>query len=131
MKKEEWKYIKFNKDYIVSSWGRVISLRNNKFLNSELLKSRSDFYFRINIAGTRLMLHWLVALHFKNPNKYVLDDLVNDRQLQVNHKDLNTLNCAAYNLEFCSQGENIKHSVENRLLNFNGKVYKIKRSKDD
>ena len=128
MQKEKWRRCKLNKYYLISSWGRVFGLKSKVLISPELLQSRCDTYLRISLyrigwtQPTRIMLHHLVAMHFKK-DYY--------EGCQVNHDDLNTLNCNANNLTVMNQSENVKHSWDNRKLKFNGKEYLLKRSKDE
>lgn len=128
IKTEKWKRVIDAPDYLVSSWGRVFSIKSNHLITPELLKSRVDYYYRIGFPNFRIMLHILVALHFKNPKKYRYIDIKRGLK-QVNHKNLNTLDCSAGNLEFVTQSENMNHSVRHRTLAFDGKVYKLRRQK--
>lgn len=137
MKKEHWKRIKSHPKYLISSFGRVFSLHTETLIKPELLKSRCDNYYRIGMVNPehcfirdRIMLHILVALAFKNPNKYTLEYFLFDG-LQVNHINLNTLDCAADNVEFCNQSENQLHSSHYRNIKFNGKEYKLKRGNEN
>jgi len=50
--------------------------------------------------------------------------------LQVNHKNLNTLDPSYDNIEWSTEEQNKAHSHYHRTLHFGGKVYKLKRSKE-
>lgn len=104
--------------YQVSSLGRAKSLarwvRNNKNGGLRLIKehfvSQTDNGHGYKIVGLNnkhisknKYVHRLVAEHFlSNP----------DGKKYVNHLDYDTANNAVANLEWCTQGENIAHSVE-------------------
>lgn len=122
MRKEKWKRCKLNKAYLISSWGRIFSLKSEHLIKPEFLNSRCDIYLRVHLyengEATKTMLHHLVSMHF---------DKEYYEGCQVNHDDLNTLNCNINNLSVMNQSENIKHSWDNRTLKFNGKEYKLRR----
>lgn len=71
-------------------------------------KSRKGLYLRFNLSGRKFMAHKLVGEYF------VLGRSAERNQL--NHKDGNTLNPMASNLEWCTQSENIKHSYALRNI---------------
>jgi hypothetical protein len=112
----------------VSSFGRVYSLKNEILLKPELLKSRTDYYLRVDIQGLRILLHVLVAFTFKNDKKFLFSEIITNQDIQVNHINLNTLDCAADNVEFCTQSENQLHSSYYRKIKFGGTDYVLKRS---
>ena len=114
--KEIWKDISgYEGLYQVSNKGNVRSLmfRNNitskKRKKPLLLKfsKRSGYYtvnLRKNSERKSFQVHRLVAEAFLNKEK---------NKNIVNHKDFNRLNNKVENLEWCTQKENVNHSVCN------------------
>ena len=99
--------------YKIDENGNVFSVRNNKFLNTTVLPSGYEYVHLCNGNGkTKLLrVHRLVAEAFiQNPN-----DLP-----QVNHKDGNKLNNSVENLEWCTNLENMRHSIETGLRTVKG-----------
>ena len=99
--------------YKVDENGNVFSVRNNKLLKRMMFPSGYEYVHLCNGKGkTKLFrVHRLVAEAFiPNPN-----DLP-----QVNHKDGNKLNNSVENLEWCTNLENMRHSVETGLRNIKG-----------
>lgn len=116
MSKEKWKKCKSEKDYLISSWGRVFSLKTGKKLRPYLHKSRCNYYFRIELGGKKYFVHRLVADAFlKNDNN----------KPQVDHNDRNTLNNNVKNLSWITEKENKQHLADTDLLIFNGKKYRL------
>ena len=117
---EDWKDISgYEGKYQVSNKGRVKSIL---FINNQTVKKQDKImkqqlrnnYLIINLSknGKRKQYsrHRLVAQEFiKNPNNYNI----------VNHKDYNTQNNNVNNLEWCTQKQNIIHSV----CHMKGKVH--------
>lgn len=96
-KKEQWK-IFGNTEYLVSSWGRFYNTKTKSFIKPYIHKSRSNFYWRVNLGKRKYMSHVLVAIH------YVPKDCAS--KTQVEHDDNNTLNPNAWNLRWVTQSEN-------------------------
>lgn len=95
-------------NYLVSDNGEVFNKKNiNKPLKTRV---NSSGYKYLNLSQNGIVkskiLHRLVAEAFL--------EIKND---VVNHKDGNKLNNNLDNLEFCTQKANIKHAVENNLMN--------------
>lgn len=103
--KEVWKDIKgYEGLYQISNLGRVKSLRSNQFLSGGNNGNGYQFVFLCNKkVNKRFYIHRLVALHFI-PTK--------NNKLQVNHKDGNKSNNCVENLEWCTNKENLIHSVK-------------------
>ena len=113
---EEWRIVKY-KDvkedmYEVSNYGRVRNTLTGK--NVALIKNKSNYVsvhlmcennFRKSVKD-----HQLVATAFI-PNKY--------NKPHVNHMDLNPSNNYYKNLEWCTQEENVFHSVMNHKFTGN------------
>ncbi len=110
--KECWKDISgYEGKYQISNKGRIKSIL---FTNNQITKKQDKImkpqlrnkYLIINLSKDskrkQYSIHRLVAQEFiKNPNNYNV----------VNHLDYNTLNNNADNLEWCTQKQNVKHSV--------------------
>ena len=113
---EEWRIVKY-KDvkedmYEVSNYGRVRNTLTGK--NVALIKNKSNYVsvhlmcennFRKSVKD-----HQLVATAFI-PNKY--------NKPNVNHMDLNPSNNYYKNLEWCTQEENVFHSIMNHMFTGN------------
>ncbi len=97
--------------YMVSSMGRIRSLRNGRILKGGL---DSDGYRTVLLypeTGKRKNVRWhrLVAEHFiPNP----------ENKPQVNHKDGNKDNNQVDNLEWVTAQENVRHSHDTGLSDF-------------
>ena len=102
---EQWKQIVMNDmefDYLISSYGRVYSLKTQKILANRydkqgyirvaLRKDGNPYYF---------LVHRLVAFHFI-PN----DD---ETKVEVNHIDENPSNNHVENLEWCTSKYNVNY----------------------
>lgn len=101
---EIWKY--YDTEYDISNYGRV----KHKFKNHYRLLSGSlhqDGYIFVTLHGQQYPVHRLVAKIFHSESYR--------EELVVNHKDGNKQNNFADNLEWVSQADNIKHSVQNNL----------------
>lgn len=104
---EFWKDVQdYEGLYLISTNGRVKSLRTNKFLK---LSPQPKGYFltflyKDNEKRLSIGIHRLVALNFiPNP----------ENKPQVNHKK-SKKNCKS-NLEWMTCGENINHAIDNGL----------------
>ena len=115
---EIWKRIKNFKDYEVSNYGRIKSLK--KSAEGMILKTVIDKYgyeviriYRNDNKRVTLKVHRIVAMHFvENPHC----------KPEVNHIDGNKQNNHYTNLEWCYRNENIQHAYNNGL-------FKIQREK--
>ena len=99
--------------YKVDENGNVFSVRNNKLLKRMMFPSGYEYVHLCNGKGkTKLFrVHRLVAETFiPNPNNLP----------EVNHKDGDKLNNNVKNLEWCTNVENMRHSVETGLRNIKG-----------
>ena len=92
-------------DYLVTSHGRVFSLKYNKMKELKQRKNNWGYYY-VNLLKNGKQytktVHRLVAQAFiLNP----------DNKPQVNHIDENTKNNNVNNLEWVTHSQNIKHSA--------------------
>lgn len=93
--KEKWKPVSgYEQYYAVSSFGRIMSLRNNRILKPRVGKAGYEYVvFSVNGVGKTLTVHRLVANSFcPNPYNYPV----------VNHKNENKLDNNFRNLEWCT-----------------------------
>lgn len=102
MIKEIWKEVlNFEGNYKVSNYGRVINIKRNTTVNPE---TTWRGYHRISL-GTRkrIMLHRLVCETFiDNPKSYPV----------INHLNGIKTDNRAENLEWCTQSQNARHSLD-------------------
>lgn len=103
---EEWKYIKDFEDYMISNFGRVMSLNFNHNRYAKLLKPNlsPSGYYRVTLFNDKIRIskniHLLVWDHFGDKPR-------NGRKLQVDHIDDNRLNNRFDNLQLLTDRENI------------------------
>lgn len=95
----------FSNDYAVSNYGRFYSEKTDKFIKGHFHKSRSGIYIRVQFERIRLMAHVVVCNVF---NEFP-EHLKHEKNVIVNHKNGNTLDNRADNLEFITQSDNVKH----------------------
>lgn len=105
---EYWKPINGYSDrYLISSFGNVYSIVSNKMLKQKI---NSSGYATVHLRGTvesHQSVHRLVALHF----------IKNEEQKQtVNHIDGVKLNNSVSNLEWSTHSEQIRHALDNNLI---------------
>ena len=93
----------YEKHYEVSNLGRVRSLKAGKVLKSGD-NGIGYLIVGLNANGRKsFLVHRLVAIAFiDNPNNLP----------KVNHKDGIKSNCEVSNLEWCTQKQNIEHSIK-------------------
>lgn len=118
---EEWKPIEGYEDsYYISNFGNVKSLDrtitygeekgNYHTKKGQILKpTLSGGYLTVSLSGRTYSVHTLVAMHFVENEK---DNYV------VNHIDYNKSNNFYKNLEWVTQGDNIKHNKTTLRGNF-------------
>lgn len=106
--KEEWKYINgFESRYMISSFGRIKSLKNDIILRKRFQVTGYEMatLCKAPLRVTK-RVHRIVAEHF-------IDNKINYEQ--VNHKDGNKKNNNSNNLEWVTRKMNTKHAVDNNL----------------
>lgn len=102
--KEIIRELSFNKNYLISNYGYIISRFTNKKLIGDI---NSCGYKRVLLNdGKKYFIHRLVMLEFM-PNE--------DNNLIINHIDGNKLNNRLDNLEWCTRSENDKHAFRLNL----------------
>lgn len=120
LKGEEWRDVVFNPRYAVSSLGRVVAYSAPYEIGSKLYHRKpklmkpylSGNYLMVKLSNGHkefhnYMVHRLVAQAFiSNPNNYS----------QVNHKDENTQNNCAGNLEWCTPQYNSNYGTRNERM---------------
>lgn len=111
--KEDWSFAPGNEDYMVSTLGRVMSLKFNRrrILKAWVVVAGGGIgYLKVSLSkmGKRRIwkVHRLVAKTFV-PNP---DDKEN-----VNHIDGNSLNNVPSNLEWCTPKENTKNIMDRKV----------------
>ena len=111
---EEWRRLYINGlvyNYEVSNTGKIRNFKNKKILK---LQENAAGYQQIEIWSNGKCIttgiHRLVAMTFiPIPQKYINVGYTTE-SLQVNHKDGNKKHNLPYNLEWCTNQENIDHS---------------------
>ena len=102
--------------YKINTKGDIFSIKLNKLIKPFLSKN----YLKIKLTKDKKryskFLHRLVFENFKNADY--------DKNLVINHKDGDTINCFLDNLECITQKENIKHS---KTVTKNGTVISRKK----
>lgn len=106
---EVWKAIKGHKDYYVSNFGRVLSRKRGKNYFMQGHKNNKG-YLRVDLDKKFILIHRLVMEAFVP---------IQDKSLQVNHKDLNKENNRLDNLEWVTAKENVQHALKNGCYNSN------------
>lgn len=132
MEKEIWEDLKdFNGFYSISNLGRIksnhriVKIGNNeRIINCKILKPiiLSNGYYAVNLTYPKrkqYLIHRLVMKQFYGPSN-----------LKVNHKNFDKSNNCINNLEYCTQKENIIHSILGGkngriLLNVNTGIFYI------
>ena len=104
--KDDWKVIDDFPRYLISNRGEVFSITSNKVLRVGINKGYAKVVLCNSATGNNktIEIHRLVAKAFvnnPNPNEFV----------QVNHKDENTLNNNANNLEWCTASYNANYGT--------------------
>jgi len=114
---EKWcDVVNYESIYQVSNLGRFRSLDRDRDINRKgkilkpSMRQNGYLFLRLSKKGyvSSFLAHRLVASHFVKGYKEGLD---------VNHKDGNKSNNSAYNLEWVTRAENIRHAFDTGLMN--------------
>lgn len=120
--KELWMPTHISEDYLVSSLGRVYSLKSNKHLS---IVNISNGYKGVMIASPYKRVwpvHRLVAFAFiPNP----------ENKPQVNHKNCDKTDNKLDNLEWVTPSENLRHAYKHGLISKKGEKHHFHKLKDD
>lgn len=100
---EEWRDIEgYEGFYRVSNFGRIFSIRSNKYLKPDKTKfGHLRVTLKVNSISARFSVHRLVAYAFLTK--------INGKN-QINHKNNIPYDNHVNNLEWCTPKENIQHA---------------------
>lgn len=102
---KKWKVIESHPNYEVSTMGQVRNIKTGKLLTPY---DDGSGYLRVKLDNENCRLHILVAVaHVPNPDP--------DTKKVVNHKKGKKHDCRASQLEWVTQGENVRHAWETGL----------------
>ena len=100
---EIWKRIENHSRYLISSEGRIFSLKSNKFLKHQFSPRG---YPRVKLDGKTIPIHRLLGIHFiPNP----------DNHFHVLHKDDDKSNYSLDNLYWGNDSMNVKDCWDNGI----------------
>lgn len=107
--------------FYVTRDGRIWNNNTQRYLKQQI-NSKGYSVVRVNVDGVKqtFRVHREVAKAFI-PNI--------DNKPQVNHKDGNKQNNNVFNLEWCTQQENVDHAMKNGLWKKNLEVARISNEK--
>lgn len=117
-----WRPIDADGFYMVSTDGRIWSVERRQYLKPLNYHGKNENYryVKLSVDGKRknLAIHRLVAFAFlSNPEGLP----------QVNHKDENSLNNDVSNLEWITQGDNIRYGTRTQRMSRTCKLKALKR----
>ncbi len=95
-------------NYFITNSGHVVSNARKRTIVLKWLLTKGYAY--VSLDSRRYLVHRLVAKHFL-PGSY-------KDSLCINHIDANKLNNCVYNLEVCTQKENMHHAIKLGLINY-------------
>jgi hypothetical protein len=97
---EEWKPLSFNPDYLISSYGRVLSKKFNQQPIERILKNNNNGggYDYVKIRGKNYYIHHLVYDHFVGTQRA--------EGFEIDHIDRDKHNNRISNLRYVSISEN-------------------------
>ena len=109
MENEEWRpVVGYEGLYLVSILGKVKGIQKGKILKAENLGNYNRVCLSRNKVMKHFFVHVLVALAFPEICGEWFEGA------QVNHKDENTLNNEAWNLEWCDCRYNVNYGTGNK-----------------
>jgi hypothetical protein len=130
-KNEVWKpVVGFEKEYAVSSFGRVKNIKKGK-LKPVFIHPKTGYCMLMLSGGKNKYVHRLVAESFHPLSEFI--------GAQVNHKDGNKQNNYYQNLEWVTRSENIRHgfrigtiksNLRGKFLSLNSKAKAVVAIKD-
>ena len=91
-------FVQINTNYGISNKGNVKSLKTGKILKPSI----SGRYARVTLEGKKYYIHRLVG-------EFFIPKI--EGKIFINHKDGNRYNNDVSNLEWCTQKENVTHSI--------------------
>lgn len=112
-----WRAIDCDGFYLISTDGRIWSVERKHYLKPMRLHGTNYRYIKVTVNGRRknLFVHRLVAIAFlENPKGLA----------QVNHKDENPENNDVFNLEWISQGDNLRYGTRADRMSLTCKLKK-------
>ena len=117
-KKEIWRYIPNFPNYVISSYGRLYSYKNNKLIKPTIDKKGYLVVTLQNINKSRkqMFIHQLVLLSFKNKNN------IND--ICRHYPDPNPKNNKLCNLHWGTYQENVMDEIEINEVHHSAKLSK-------
>ena len=115
-------WVTFSRDYEVSNYGRIKHLFKKHFRIISGSKHKDGYIFA-TIHGRQTPVHRIVCSAFHSDSF--------KEGLVVNHIDGNKYNNFADNLEWVTQKENIRHSIENNLQPKASKTYSGKFTSEE
>ena len=95
-------------DYLCNEQGEIYSLKRNRILKGRSLKGYRRVVLMKDGKPIDALVHRLIAQTFiPNP----------ENKPEINHKDGNKENNSVFNLEWCTQKENVQHAIKTGLKN--------------
>lgn len=102
---EIWKEIESKPTHEISNLGRIRNKKTGRVLKLRNNKGYQTIHWTTH--GKNVYVHFLVATAFvSNPNNYT----------EINHKDENTANNIAVNLEWCNHKYNCDYGTRNERI---------------